>query len=461
MFRSTALRLALLYTAAFALSVVVLGAITLLTTRASLRQQFDARIQAESAALKQEFRTEGLEGVVQAVQERDRTPGALDYGLDGPADQPLAGRLAGRRAHLGWSQLAMAAHDDEGETVRVLATELPGGYRLIVGDDDDRSEALQQIVLQGFAWAFAGIVVLGFLGGFGLSRDMHRRLAAISGTAEAIIDGDLERRVPTRASDDDLDRLAATINRMLDRIAGLMQSLRQVSDDVAHDLRTPLTRLRQRLEAARGLPPDEMEEVIEGALRDLDGILETFAALLRIAQIQAGARRSAFRPLDLAALTRTVVEAFAPSAEDAGQALLLQSAEPAWVDGDPELLTQMVANLIENAMRHAGPSARIAVRLGRDDRECALSVVDDGPGVPPADRGRVFDRFYRLERSRSTAGSGLGLALVAAIARLHDASVELEDAQPGLVVRTIFRARTGATLGIPNASESAPPSGQD
>lgn len=457
MFRSTALRLAVLYTAAFALSVVVLGAITLLTTRASMRQQFDARIAAESAALKQEFRAEGIEGVVQAVRERDRTPGALVYGIDRAAGQPLAGRLSGRRAPLGWSSLEMPSRGDESETVRMLTSQLPGGYRLIVGDDDERSEALQQTVLQAFTLAFAAVVLLGFLGAFGLSRDMHRRLAAISGTAEAIIDGDLERRVPTRASDDDLDRLAATINRMLDRISDLMQSLRQVSDDVAHDLRTPLTRLRQRLEAARGLPPDEMEEVREAALRDLDGILETFAALLRIAQIHAGARRSAFRPVDLAQLSRTVVEAFAPSAEDAGQALVLQVAEPAWVEGDPELLTQMLANLVENAMRHAGPRAHIAVRLARERAGYALSVIDDGPGVAAAERARVFDRFYRLERSRSSAGSGLGLALVAAIARLHDASVELDDAHPGLVVRIRFRRGNGEAMDNPGASASAPP----
>lgn len=442
MFRSTALRLAFLYTAAFALAVVILGAITLLTTRASLRQQFDARIAAESAALKQEFRTEGLEGVVQAVRERDRTPGALDYGLDRASGQPLAGRLSGRRAPLGWSDLTMPSHGDEGETVRVLTTEFPGGYRLIVGDDDDRSEALQKTVLQGFAWAFAGIVVLGFLGGFGLSRDMHRRLAAISGTAEAIIDGDLERRVPTRASEDDLDRLAATINRMLDRIADLMQSLKQVSDDVAHDLRTPLTRLRQRLEAAQGLPPHEMEEVREAALQDLDGILETFAALLRIAQIQAGARRAGFRPVDLAPLARTVVEAFAPSAEDTGQSLALDVSASPSVDGDPELLTQMLVNLVENAMRHAGPKAHIRVRVAQSPGR-SLSVIDDGPGIPAADRERLFDRFYRLERSRSTAGSGLGLSLAAAVAKLHGADIQLLDAHPGLEARVTFPGDIG------------------
>ncbi len=324
-----------------------------------------------------------------------------------------------------------------------MTTALPSGDRLIVGDDDDRSEALQQTVLENFTWAFAGVVVLGFLGGFGLSRDVHRRLSAISGTAEAIIDGDLDRRVPARASDDDLDRLAATINRMLDRIAGLVQSLKQVSDDIAHDLRTPLTRLRQRLEAARSLPRAKMQEAIDGALGDLDGILDTFAALLRIAQIQAGVRRAGFRPVELVPLARTVVEAFAPSAEDAGQSLVLEAsgASPA-VDGDPELLTQMLVNLVENAMRHAGPTARIRVRVAPSPGR-SLAVIDNGPGIPPAERERLFDRFYRLERSRSTPGSGLGLSLAAAVAKLHGADIQLLDAHPGLEVRVTFPGEIG------------------
>jgi signal transduction histidine kinase len=243
--------------------------------------------------------------------------------------------------------------------------------------------------------------------------------------------------VPVRGSDDDLDRLALTFNRMLDRIAGLMESLRQVSSDVAHDLRTPLTRLRQRLEAGLADPRDR-GAALEGALTDLDSILDTFAALLRIAQIESGARRAAFRPCDLAALAQTVTEAFAPSAEDNHQSLSLIAEGPVLVDGDAELLTQMLVNLVENALRHAGPRARITVTAARLGRAAVLSVKDDGPGVPEADRERLFDRFYRLERSRSTPGSGLGLALVAAVAKLHGAEVALLPAQPGLEARVSF-----------------------
>jgi signal transduction histidine kinase len=436
MFRSTSLRLAALYTAAFAISVVVLGLITLFTTRQALKEQFDTRIRAESAALAQEYRSEGLTGVVGAVRERDRTPGALDYGLRDRQGVALAGRLGTARAPMGWS-LVRGPHAPNGEPIRVLAIVLPDGYVLLVGDDEARIEVLDGAVLRGFGWAFAGVVVLGVLGGYALSRDVHRRLAAISGTAEAIIDGDLARRVPVRGSDDDLDRLAVTINRMLDRIAGLMESLKQVSSDIAHDMRTPLTRLRNRLESGLTNPQDR-GAAMEGALAELDAILETFAALLRIAQIESGVRRGAFQTCDLAAIARTVVEAFAPSAEDDSQTLSVEVARPILTEGDPELLTQMLVNLVENALRHAGPGARIVVSAARSDGAPVLSVSDNGPGVPAGEHERLFDRFYRLEASRSTPGSGLGLALVGAVARLHGADVRLVDAEPGLEARVRF-----------------------
>jgi signal transduction histidine kinase len=436
MFRSTTLRLAALYTVAFALAVVVLGAITVVSTREALSKQFDARITAESAALVQEYRSEGLGGVVEAVRERDRTPGAVDYGLQGPSGEALAGRLAASRSPLGWS---VVRTDPKAEAVRVLTVGLPDGHRLLVGDEEERIEALDGALLRGFAGAFVGVVVLGVAGGYALNRDVHRRLSAISGTAEAIIDGDMARRVPVRGSNDDLDRLALTFNRMLDRIAGLMESLKQVSNDIAHDMRTPLTRLRQKLES--GLTePQERAAALEGALGDLDSILDTFAGLLRIAQIESGARRAAFRPSDLSAIGHTVVEAFAPSAEDAQQTLRLEGDASVPVVGDPELLTQMLVNLVENALRHAGPGADIRVAAARGESAATLAVIDNGPGVPSQERERLFDRFYRLERSRSTPGSGLGLALVAAVARLHGAEVRLLSAEPGLEARVTFPA---------------------
>jgi signal transduction histidine kinase len=434
MFRSTSLRLAALYTGGFAFSVVVLGVVLSFSLREALTEQFRTRIQAESQALTREYQQEGLEGVVQAVRERDRTAGALDYGLRTPEGVPVAGRLAGASAPLGWSVLRGAPKPEE--AVRVYSVDLPDGYRLLVGDDQDLAEDVEETVLRGFGWAFAGVVVLGVLGGFALSRAVGRRLAAISGTAEAVIEGDFARRVPAHGSQDDLDRLAGAINRMLDRISVLMESLRQVSSDIAHDLRTPLTRLRNRLEAGLG-HPEEHEQILEGALGDLDAILDTFAAILRIAQIDAGARRAGFRDCDLAEIARTVADAFAPSAEEARRTLRLAVQGPAHVQGDAELLTQMLVNLVENALRHTAPGASIEI-AAIGGRRPSLSVTDDGPGIPPGERPRVLDRFYRLERSRSTPGSGLGLALVAAVARLHSAEVRLDDAGPGLQATVEF-----------------------
>ena len=454
MWRSASLRLAALYTVAFTAAVAVLGLVTLVTTRGALTRQFDARILSESAALAQEFRVEGLNGVAQAVEERDRTPGALDYGLESPDGRPIAGRLAGRSAATGWSTLTLREASGEHEKIRLHATTLTHGYRLLVGGDDESIEAVDDLLAQRLALATVGVVVIGLVGGYGLARGMGQRIAAITDAAEAIIDGDLSRRVPAIRSGDDLGRLTATFNRMLDRIAALMESLRQVSSDIAHDLRTPLTRLRGRLEANLGRSGAEQTAATEGALADLDAILATFAALLRIAQIEGGARRAGFQAVDLAAIARTVVDAFAPSAEDEGKRLELEGLDSLAIEGDRELVTQMLVNLVENGLRHAGPRAWVRVRCAVQRGRPILSVVDDGPGVPDTERERLFDRFHRLEASRSTPGSGLGLSMVAAVAKLHGAEVGLHDAGPGLHVRVIFPA--GAQrLQHPNVSATS------
>lgn len=434
MFRSATLRLTALYTAGFALAVVGLGAVILLSMRARLTEMFDAGIRSEAVALSQEYRTEGLQAVIHAVRDRDETPGHLNYGLEGPGAQALAGRLAGRGLPVGWSQLKSGR-----ERIRVLGVELPDGHRLLVGDDVARAAALDWTVLTAFAAALLGVVLLGTAAGYALSRSVQRRMSAISGAVEAIIDGDLGRRLPVRGDGDDLDRMAVSFNRMLDRISVLMESLRQVSSDVAHDLRTPLHRLRAHLEA--GLQVDDAAaraEAIERAQGELDAILETFTALLRIAQVEGGERRAAFRPTDLGELAARVVEAFAPSAEEDGRALALGACCAAPIEGDPELLTQMLVNLVENALRHTPPGAQVRISVEREGEAAKLSVVDDGPGVPPQERAKVFDRFYRLEASRTTPGSGLGLALVAAVARLHGARVQLDDACPGLEASVRF-----------------------
>ncbi len=448
LFRSDSVRLATLYTTVFSLAVIVLGAVALLAARSALKHQLDARIQAEALALAQEYRTEGIKGVLDAVEERDRTPGALDYGLLGEDGRPLAGRLSGV-SRPGWATLRIPGHSDE---LRILSITMPGGRRLIVGESLQQVSVLDGVLVGAFGFAFLGVLVLGVASGFALSREVQRRFSEMSGAAQAIIDGDLGRRIPLRGAGDDLDALGATFNRMLDRISALMDSLRQVSNDIAHDLRTPLTRLKQRLEASLSAGGAEAQTMaIEAALADLGAILDTFAALLRIAQIEAGTRRAGFRSVDLSALVTTVAEAFGPSAEEGRRTLSAEPAASAVVDGDAELLTQALVNMVENALRHTPPGSHIRVGAGRDERGAFLIVRDDGPGAPADELPRLFDRFYRLERSRSTPGSGLGLALVAAVARLHDARAELRDAEPGLEVRIIFAQERPRTLAIPNA----------
>lgn len=434
---STSFRLAALYTAGFSLAVALLGLTTILATRAALTDQFDARLRADQATVTEGWDERGLPGLLREMRESSRGPGALLFGVQTAAGAPVEGPLAGLRAPLGLSR-ARFVLNGKTESLRVLIEDVGGQYRLIVGDKADRIDSLARKVLWGFGLAFAALLAIGIVGGFALSRAVQKRIAAITGTAEAIIDGDLARRVPVRG-DDDLSRLAATINRMLDRIGALMDSLRQVTSDVAHDLRTPLNRLRHRLERSARQAQDPADRAeIEGALRDVDAILATFAAVLRISEVEAGARRAAFRPVDLQALARAVAEDFAPAAEDSGHLLEFQEAPPAWIEGDAELLTQMTVNLVENALRHTPPGCTVRLWTVVEPDTAALVVVDNGPGVPEAERARLFDRFYRLERSRSTPGSGLGLAMVQAIARLHRGEARLQDALPGLKAKVVF-----------------------
>jgi signal transduction histidine kinase len=257
--------------------------------------------------------------------------------------------------------------------------------------------------------------------------------------AERISGGDLRQRVTVRDGGDDLDHLGMTLNHMLDRITTLMESLRQVSNDVAHDLRTPLTRLRQRLEIALGSQSEtDRTAAIEGAIGDLDAALETFAAMLRIAQIESGGRRAGFTRLNLTVLAREVVESFAPSAEDDGRSLRMEGHDDVEITGDSELLTQLIVNLVENSLRHTPVGSAVQVGVVSLGHKAILRVTDNGPGIPAAERAHVFKRFYRLEAGRTTPSNGLGLSIVSAIAKLHGTTVVLSDGAPGLEARVRF-----------------------
>ena len=444
MLRSSSIRLAAFYTLAFALAVIALGIVTLMSTHAALNAQFNERILSESGALLEEYRGEGIDAVTSSVRERDSAPGALDFGLQSPTLSPVVGNLSRIHTQLGWSTVTTSSPREYGlGPSKIYTVRFPDGYRLLVGDDSKRLKAVDGVILRSFGFALFGILLVGGVGGYALSRSMYRRILSIAATAQAIIDGDIGRRMPVRGTQDELDRLAVTLNRMLDRIGGLMDTLRQVSTDVAHDLRTPLTRLRHRLESLIREPDERASrESIELAIGELDATLGTFAAVLRISQIESGARRATFHPVNIALVAGNVVEAFRPSAEEIRQTLVFIDDGPSVVDGDAEMLTQMIANLIENAIRHAGAGAHIRVHCGRSAGRLQLAVIDNGPGVPETERERLFDRFHRLEASRSTPGSGLGLALVAAVARLHNAEASLHNAEPGLDARIVYNPRS-------------------
>jgi signal transduction histidine kinase len=310
---------------------------------------------------------------------------------------------------------------------------------LFVGLRTVQLHEMEELVIRAFLWGVTLAMILALAGGAAMSLSLLRRIEAVSQTSRDIVGGELQRRILERGTGDEFDHLAASLNAMFDRIQTLMEGLRQVSNDIAHDLRTPLTRLRQRLELAQRRDGDA-RAVIERAILDVDSILETFGALLRIAQIESGARRAGFSQLDLADVLSTVIEIHQSAIEEGGR-ILEGRIDPALnVDGDRELLTQLFANLLDNALRHSPPDAGVALTAIRQGERIVVSIADRGPGIPAEFREKVLQRFFRLEGSRSTPGSGLGLSLAHAIASLHESELVLSDRDPGLCVTVSLRS---------------------
>jgi len=450
--RTASFRFTALYIAVFAGSALVLGGAVFLAARSALEQQMAARIGTEAAFLREEFHTGGLDRLLAVMRSRGRGASALDYLVQDGTGAHLAGEMpaVGPAPRPGWVTVEVPEAAEDGgrpERVRALVSDLGGGLLLAVGDDLGRTGEVEEAVTTAFLWTVGLVALLGIGGGALLSRAFLARVDAIARTAEAIIEGDLSRRVPVRGTGDDLDRLAGTLNRMLDRIGALMESLHQVSSDVAHDLRTPLSRLYHRLDDARthARSVGEYEAAVDGAVREAEGLLDTFSALLRIAQVEGASPRAGFRDVDLSAVAEAVADAYRPDAEEAGHRLAAEVAPGMALHGDGELLTQALANLVENALRHTPPGTRIVVRLSRsEDKRVCLVVEDDGPGVGLEDLPRLVHRFYRGERSRTTPGNGLGLSLVAAVADLHGATLRIRDAGPGLRVSLLFSTGSAA-----------------
>ena len=451
-FRSISFRVALIYTGFFVVSVLAILGTTYVIASSELAGNLRSSIAADMGQIRQTFSEGGTKALEEHMGELAEAASEDRFlVVVTAAGKTLSGNVPASLWHPGWQEqklqramidaspdLDAAAEDNEDHEVIFLALgEEIGPYRILLGRNSHILDETQEIILSAM-W-IGGLVtaVLALLGGFLVSRGPTRRVDEIAMTTRQIVEGRFDLRLPVSRRGDELDRLAADINAMLVRIEMLLGSLRQVSTDIAHDLRTPLARLRQRLDAVRRKPrsPQEYEAAIDAAIDESDAAIETFHALLRIAQIEAGTRRSRFRTLDLAAIIEKTVEIYAGVAEDAGHSLVVEPLEPLLVEGDEELLTQLLANLIENAINHVPAPGTIAVVLGREGALAHLDVCDDGPGVPEADRTRIFRRLYRLDQSRTTPGSGLGLALVTAIAELHGGTAEALDNEPGLRVR--------------------------
>lgn len=449
-FRSGAFRLALLFVAIFVVgAITMVAAVNIAVSRYASQTTARALID-ESRLLRGEAQARGRDALGQLILRRERIVHAHQflYLLLDPQGRAVAGELPATTAKIGWGETRVAepAEPDEPSdgqnTVRTYGVELADGSRLVVGrntsDLDELSDWLRFVTL----WSGLGITVLAVGGGILIASVFLRRLDRVNRSLQRIMDGRLEERIPAIGMGDEFDRLTGNLNLMLDRTQALMEGLRQVSTDIAHDLRTPLGRLRQHLDAMRDVTRQEdLQDAINDGLDQVDDVLATFHALLRIGQIEGGAGRTRFEPVDLSAIMDRVRLAYEAAAEDAGKTLSAQLSPDIVIHGDPQLLTQLFANLLENALRHAGEKAHITMSLARVEGAVCAAVADDGPGVPPSERGRVLRRFYRLDASRSTPGSGLGLALVAAIADLHHAELRLADNDPGLAVELRFPER--------------------
>ena len=425
---STALRLAAYYSLAFTILLLLLGAGLYLGIRGELRIELDQRVRAERALVLRDASGADLAAVV-AARTAHRS-GDMWFALLDRRGRRVAGSQLTTLPGPGLTDVHVQRAEGAVE-MRGLASRTADGDTLVVAVDPEAVEELDEHMVPLLVITFGLAAIVGIGGAFVLGKLLSKRLDALGLTAEAIIGGDLARRMPVSARSDEFDRLSVTLNRMLDRIGDLLANLRQVSGDIAHDLRTPLSRLRQKLELGltSGGGENALRSAMIDALEQSEEALALFAGLLSVAEVEAGGLR--LSPLDLSALASDLVDGYRPSVEDTGRSLDADIAPSVSVRGNRELLAQLVSNLLDNALIHSPNGVPISVCLTGNEVDAVLTVADHGPGIARADRARVFDRFVRLEGSRSTPGYGLGLSLVAATARAHRGVVRIEDNHPG------------------------------
>ena len=462
LFRTTAFRLAL---AILALSAV--GAGIVLTVVAwqvvKLVDEETARtIDVEAKGLIDAYDREGLIGLYQIIEARKREPGASLYLLTNPAGEPLAGNVQqipfGVLERKGFVDVFYRSSVGGERTHQALVRiyRLPPGFLLLVGHDLSDRGRIERVMVRALAVSLIFFAALAALGALFVARRVLKRIDDMNTSAHGIMAGDLTRRLPVSGSGDELDRLAEGLNEMLGRIGELMQGLREVSDNIAHDLRTPLTRLRNHAEAALAFGGDAAgyRAALEQTIEESDSLIRVFNALLLIARAEAGGDVEGQQPFDVGEAARSVAELYEPIAEEEGVTLAVETEGRLVVRGNRELIGQTIANLIDNALKYAAPKdvglpgaePDVLVRVRQAGASVELVVADRGPGIAAENRSRVLDRFVRLEGSRSRPGSGLGLSLAAAVARMHGGTVELEDNAPGLRVRVRLPAEPAPPL---------------
>ena len=441
LWRHSSFRLALGVTLAVLGALILAGAVGYTVLHRQLADRQDARLREifttfqQSDAADQQDLIEAIAARIKASPNQSSV-----YLLRDAAGKVLVANINDVSIPAGWSTVEAATLGVPTDyPYRMFAGELHGDY-LVIGLSNADLDDLAEIILTGFGWAAVAVLLAAIAAGGWIAARLQRRLNDVTETLARVASGDLSTRLAVSKRGDDLDMISGEINQTLSRLGALVEAMRQVSADIAHELRTPLNRLRIHIEgAARNAASGaSVDDDLAAAIQQSEAIDQTFSALLRIAQIEAGARREKFAPVDLAALMASVGEVYADVAEDAGHTLRSDITEAAWVMGDRELLTQSFANLIENAIRHCPPGTQITCVVRASGTAVTASVTDTGPGIPEAERDLVLRRLYRLEKSRTTTGTGLGLSLVKAVADLHGAEIALGDAAPGLRVELKF-----------------------
>ncbi|BCP52852.1 two-component sensor histidine kinase [Kaistia sp. 32K] len=456
--RTTAFKLSAVYFIVFTVfAVAFVGWITRETDR-FLTQQVRDTIEAEIGVLADEGLRSGLTGIVAAIEQRSRIPGASLYVITDSEGRVVAGNVTEVPQALlkrsGLEPVTIPYKRLEGETAHHIAMvqvlPLPNNFRMLVGRDISEIERIRDVIGKAMISAVVLLIFLALTSWFFVSRRVLKRIDSVTAMSRQIMAGDLSGRLEVTPAGDEFDRLAENLNAMLDRIEHLMHGLKDVSDNIAHDLKTPLTRLRTRVETtlAGRAEMETYRAALEATIDESDQLIRTFNALLMIARVEAGSPDGAIGPIDIADITAEMVEFYEPVAEEAGVRLTLAQDVTLPMEGSRELISQALANLLDNAIKYvrsgeAPPGeATVAVEARRIDGDIVVSVADNGPGIPAQERTRVLQRFVRLEKSRSQPGSGLGLSLVDAVARLHHGAVAMSDAGPGLVVALRFPVQT-------------------